>query len=193
VAAPNTRGLDELSDSALVVAIARWQQDALAEAYRRHAGPVYGLAYRVLRDPALAEEAAREVFLRLWTRPEHFDAERGRLRTFLLTLAHGRAVDVVRADTSRRRRGERTALEPTAGGLGADREVWGQEVAGQVRAAIFGLPDNQRQAIELTYFDGQTCREVAVALGKPEGAVKSGLRAGLRRTRDELTSAGVEL
>jgi RNA polymerase sigma-70 factor (ECF subfamily) len=189
VVGASKRSLEDLSDSPLVLAVARWQQEALAEVYRRHAGAVYGLAYRILRDPALAEE----VFLRLWARPEDFDPERGRLRSFLLALAHGRAVDVVRADTSRRRREERTAFEPAAGGPDIDREVWNRAVADQVRAAIFALPDNQRQAVELTYFGGHTCREVAAALGEPEGTVKSRLRAGLRRMRDELTSAGVEL
>lgn len=189
----NTRALDELSDCALVLAIARWQEDALTEVYRRHAAAVYGLACRVLGDSALAEEIVQEVFLRLWVRPEDFDPERGRLRSFLLAQAHGRAVDAVRADSSRRRREERSALEPAAAGRDVDSEVWDHTVADQVRAAIFGLPQNQRKAVELTYFGGHTCREVAAALGEPEGTVKSRLRAGLRRMRDELTTAGVEL
>ena len=191
--AGDTRQLDDLSDVALVLAIARWQQDALAEVYRRHAGAVYGLAQRVLRDAALAEEVLQEVFLRLWARPEGFDPERGRLRSFLLALAHRRAVDVIRADTSRRRREERTALEPAVPGHDVDREVWMHAVSGLVRTAIFSLPENQRRAVEMTYFGGQTCREVALALGEPEGTVKSRIRAGLRQMRAELTSSGVEL
>ena len=182
---------EDLSDGALVVAIGRWQQQALAEVYRRHAGAVYALASRILRDASLAEEVVQEVFLRLWARPENFDPERGRLRSFLLTQAHGRAVDAVRADVSRRRREEHTALEPAAGGNDVDVEVWREVVAGRIRTVLSGLPDNQRKALELAYFAGQTCREVATTLGEPEGTVKSRIRAGLRRMRAELDSAGI--
>jgi RNA polymerase sigma-70 factor (ECF subfamily) len=186
-----TESRENLSDGALVVAIGRWQQSALAEVYRRHAGAVYALAARILRDSALAEEVVQEVFLRLWTQPENFDPERGRLRSFLLAQAHGRAVDVVRADVSRRRREEHTALDPAAGGIDVDAEVWREAVAGQVRTAMSALPENQRKALELAYFGGQTCREVASTLGEPEGTVKSRIRAGLRRMRADLDSAGI--
>src|ERR1700674_4258200 len=111
--------LREVSDGALAVAIGRWREDALAEAFRRHGGAVYGLAHRVLRDPVAAEEVVQEVFLRLWNAPDRFDAERGSMRSFLLAQAHGRAVDLVRSDTSRRRREERAARGPRRGrGLG---------------------------------------------------------------------------
>jgi RNA polymerase sigma-70 factor (ECF subfamily) len=183
---------EDLSDGALVVAIGRWQPWALAEVYRRHAGAVYGLASRILRDSTLAEEVVQEVFLRLWARPETFDPERGRLRSFLMAQAHGRAVDVVRADVSRRRREDHTASEPPPAGADVDEQVWKEAVAGQIRTAMAGLPEKQRKALELAYFGGQTCREVAVALGEPEGTVKSRIRAGLRRMRAELNSAGIE-
>src|SRR5262249_43945224 len=140
---------------------------------------------------ALAEEVVQEVFLRLWARPENFDPERGRLRSFLLAQAHGRAVDLVRADVSRRRREEQTALDPVPAGADVDTEVWREAVAGQVRTAMSGLPENQRKALELAYFGGQTCREVATTLGEPEGTVKSRIRAGLRRMRADLNSAGI--
>ncbi|MDQ3571205.1 MAG: sigma-70 family RNA polymerase sigma factor, partial [Actinomycetota bacterium] len=92
--------LSDASDGALVVAIGRWREDALAEAYRRHAGAVYGLARRVLVDVTPAEEVVQEVFLRLWTEPEKFDPERGSLRSYLLAQSHGRAVDILRSETS---------------------------------------------------------------------------------------------
>jgi RNA polymerase sigma-70 factor (ECF subfamily) len=190
--AQSADAVEDLSDGALVVAIGRWQPRALAEVYRRHAGAVYALASRILRDSTLAEEVVQEVFLRLWARPETFDPERGRLRSFLLAQAHGRAVDVVRADVSRRRREEHTASEPPPAGADVDEQVVMEAVAGQIRMAMAGLPEKQRKALELAYFGGQTCREVAIALGEPEGTVKSRMRAGLRKMRAELNSAGIE-
>src|SRR5207249_3607636 len=93
--AVDLRDLREASDAALVVAIGRWRQEALAEAYRRHAGAVFALSRRLLRDAALAEEITQEVFLRLWHAPDRFDPERGSLRSYLLAQTHGRTVDLL--------------------------------------------------------------------------------------------------
>jgi RNA polymerase sigma-70 factor (ECF subfamily) len=186
-----TGSFHEVSDAALVVAIGRWKEEALAEAYRRHAGAVFGLARRVLKDGATAEEVVQEVFLRLWDTPDRFDPERGSLRSFLLTQAHGRAVDVLRSDTSRRRREERQAADTASGGYGVEHEVWDLSVADRVKVAVGTLPDTERQAIELAYFGGMTYQQVAAALGAPEGTVKTRIRAGLRRMRDQLARGGV--
>jgi RNA polymerase sigma-70 factor (ECF subfamily) len=183
--------LQEASDAALVVAIGRWREDALAEAYRRHAGAVYGLARRVLGDATIAEEIVQEVFLRLWNTPDKFDPERGSLRSFLLAQSHGRAVDLVRADTSRRQREERQARQTAEGGYDIEHEVWDLAVADQVKEAMSALPDDERQAIELAYFAGHTYREVAIKLGAPEGTVKSRIRTGLKRMRVGLADAGI--
>ena len=102
-----TDDLTGASDAALVVAIGRWRQDALAEAYRRHAGAVFGLASRVVGDRTLAEEVVQEVFLRLWDAPDRFDAARGSLRSYLLAQCHGRSVDLIRSEQSRRNREDR--------------------------------------------------------------------------------------
>ena len=91
--------LADASDAVLVLAIARYDEDALAAVYRRHAGAVFGLAKRLLVEPARAEEIVQEVFLRLWNDPSRFDPERGRMRSYLLTQTHGRAVDLLRADS----------------------------------------------------------------------------------------------
>jgi RNA polymerase sigma-70 factor (ECF subfamily) len=186
-----SRSFHDVSDAALVVAIGRWREDALAEAYRRHAGALYGLARQVLGDPAIAEEVVQEVFLRLWNEPERFDPERGSLRSFLLAQAHGRAVDMLRADTSRRRREEREARETAEGGYDIEHEVWDVAVAERVKEAVSVLPEDERKAIQLAYFGGRTYREVALALGAPEGTVKSRIRTGLRRMRAELSDAGI--
>lgn len=181
------------SDASLVVAIGRYKQAALAEAYRRHAGAVFGLAKRLLLDHAQAEEIVQEVFLRLWNDPDRFDPDRGSLRSFLLAHTHGRSVDSLRSNTSRRRREDRDAHLTASAGYDVDREVWDLALASQVRDALADLHDGERAAIELAYFGGLTYREVAEELGEAEGTVKSRIRAGLKRLRTNLQVAGITL
>jgi RNA polymerase sigma-70 factor (ECF subfamily) len=180
------RSLADTSDAALVVAIGRWHEDALAEAFRRHGGAIFALARRVLGDAGRAEEIVQEVFVRLWNTPERFDPERGSLRSFLLAQAHGRAVDLLRSDTARREREEREARRTAEAGYDVEHEVWDLAVAEQVRQAVSSLPEEERKAIELAYFRGRTYREVAVELGAPEGTIKSRIRSGLKRLRASL-------
>jgi RNA polymerase sigma-70 factor (ECF subfamily) len=186
-AVPNKVEMDDdltlASDAQLVVGIGRWRQDALAEAYRRHAGAVFALASRVLGSRNLAEEVVQEVFLRLWNHAERFDPERGSLRSWLLAQTHGRAVDMLRSETARKGREEREHRTRAEAGYDLEHEVWDLAVADQVRVALEALPTEERKAIELAYFKGLTYREVAVALDQPEGTVKSRIRAGLKRLR----------
>ena len=181
----------EASDAALVVSMSRYEQAALAEAYRRNAGAVYGLAKRLLSDQARAEEIVQEVFVRLWNQPDRFDPERGTLRSFLLAQTHGRSVDMIRSDVARRKREERESLEQAEGGYDLAREVWDMALAGHVREALEVLTPGERAAIELAYFGGRTYREAAEELGEAEGTVKSRIRVGLKRLRSELSAAGI--
>jgi|SRR6185437_262629 len=182
--------LSALSDGQLVVAVGRYRQDALAEVYRRHGAAVYALAGRVLGDPAEAEDVTQEVFLRLWDQPDRFDPDRGNLRSYLLAQSHSRAVDLIRSRSARSRREQQDARSTATAGYDLEREVWDLALAEQVTRAVAGLPDDERQAIQLAYFGGHTYREVADLLRQPEGTVKSRIRLGLRRMRHVLADAG---
>jgi RNA polymerase sigma-70 factor, ECF subfamily len=180
----------DASDATIVVAIGRYRQEALAEAYRRHAGSVMGLAMRLLRARNLAEEVTQEVFLRLWNQPEKFDPERGSLRSYLLAQTHGRSVDLLRSESSRRAREEREVRATAESGYDLEHEVLDLTTGQHIREALTALAHDERQAIELAYFGGHTYREVAAMLGIPEGTIKSRIRTGLRRLRENLVASG---
>jgi RNA polymerase sigma-70 factor (ECF subfamily) len=173
------------SDAALAVGVARWLPEALAEVYRRNAGAVFGLAKRLLIEEALAEEVTQEVFVRFWEHPERYDPARGSLRAYLLAVAHGRAVDLLRSETARRAR-EQRAKAVAGTGYDLEQEVVELVANERVREALDKLPAAERTAIELAYFGGHTYREVAKIQNEPEGTTKSRIRSGLRRMEREL-------
>jgi RNA polymerase sigma factor (sigma-70 family) len=180
-----------LSDEALVALVARGHESALAELYDRLGRVAYGLAYRVLRDEALAEDAVQEGFLALWRTAHRFLPERAKASTWVLTLVHRRAVDLVRREDRRRAdpldAGPETASTDTAEDsalLHLERE--------RVQTALGKLPDAQREAIELAYYGGFTQSELAERLGQPIGTIKSRMFAGLARLRDLLDDTPLE-
>ena len=184
------RDLAHLSDEALLALVARSDDAALAELYDRFGRVAYGLALRVVRDPALAEDVVQEAFLAVWRSAGRFVAERGKARTWVLTLVHRRAVDLVRREDVRR--AEPLAAAPESTGAATDEEAWLSLQRGHVQEALKKLPDQQREAIELAYYGGFTQAELADRLGQPLGTIKSRMFAGLGRLRDLLAEAGVE-
>ena len=179
-------------ERALVTRLQSGDEAALGEMYDQYAGFVFGLAARVIGDRVAAEDVTQEVFLSLWEKPAQFDATKGRLRTFLGTLAHRRAVDYVRREQAKRRRANReAALAHTVPDV--DEMAMAFVAAERVREAVSELPVEQRDAIQLAYFGGRTYRQVAIELGIPEGTAKSRLRLGLNRIAEVLVAQEVEL
>ncbi len=185
------RELAHLSDEALVALAARSEQSALAELYDRYGRAAYGLAFRVLRDEALAEDAVQDAFLSVWRTAARFVPERGAASTWILTLVHRRAVDVVRREQRRRTEPLERAPEPPGGGA-VDEEAWVRLQRERVQAALQQLPDQQREALELAYYGGFTQSELAERLGQPIGTIKSRMFTGLARLRELLRDPGME-
>jgi len=183
-----TEDLGEVDDDALIAAITRRDDAAMAEVVRRHRRSVIAFARRLVGDSARAEEISQEVFLRLWERASRFDVQRGSLRTFLLAITHGRALDVVRSDAARRSREDRDAERTTAPRVGVEGEVISHTVADAVHLALSQLPGTERRAVELAYFGGHSYRTVARMLDEPEGTVKGRIRSGLAKLRVLLAS-----
>jgi RNA polymerase sigma-70 factor (ECF subfamily) len=185
-----SRELAHLSDEALVALAARSEHSALAELYDRYGRPAYGLALRVVRDESLAEDAVQEAFLTVWRTAARFVPEKGKASTWILTLVHRRAVDVVRRE--QRRRADSLEQAPEPGGGGADEEAWLRLQRERVQAALKQLPDQQREALELAYYGGFTQSELAERLGQPIGTIKSRMFTGLTRLRELLGDAAPE-
>ena len=180
-----SRALAHLSDEALVALIARSDESALAELYDRIGGVAYGLAFRVLRDESLAEDAVQEAFLALWrSGAATFVPERSKASTWLLTLVHRRAVDLVRREERRRAEPLESAAEPMVDS--AETSAWLRLERERVQAALRLLPDQQREAIELAYYGGFSQSELAERLGQPLGTIKSRMFSGLSRLRELL-------
>jgi len=185
----------ELDDEALVQRIRQRDAESFARLYDRHADLVYSVALRVLADPALAEDAAQDVFLRLWRRPEAYDPARGRFVSWLVSVARNRAVDEVRMRGRRRNReiGENANPEDPPDGRAEDPQLAVQVQADRlaVRRALGTLPPDQRTAIELAYFSGLTQLEIAERLQQPLGTIKTRTRLAMKKLRQAL-SAEVE-
>ena len=181
----NRRERAHLSDEALVALVARSDDSALAELYDRFGRVAYGLALRILRDQALAEDAVQEGFLAVWRSADRYVPERAKASTWILTLVHRRAVDLVRHEE--RRRGEPIEAAREAASEMTDEAAWLRLERGRVQEALRKLPDQQREALELAYYGGFTQSELAERLGEPLGTIKSRMFNGLSHLRELLT------
>lgn len=184
-----------LADREAVSRMRAGDASGLDEVYQRYARPVYSLALRILREPSAAEDLTQDVFLKLWRQPETYDADRGALSAWLLSVAHNRAVDLIRR---RRVRDEEPlseshgAAEVLRDGLVDPSELAGlQETAVAVRRALTQIPNEQRRAIEMAFFQGKTHVEIAAELGEPLGTTKTRIRLGMRKMRALLDAEGV--
>jgi RNA polymerase sigma-70 factor (ECF subfamily) len=158
--------------------LAAGETSALGEFYDVFAGLVNGLALRILRDAADAEDVVQEVFLQVWRQASRFDPTRGSVEAWLCTIARTRALDRLRRRTARREDPEDEAPPSSATPKSAE--------AIAVRKALDGLTSDQRKALELAYFEGLTQSEIAERLGEPLGTVKTRIRTAMIRLRDVL-------
>jgi RNA polymerase sigma factor (sigma-70 family) len=181
--------LGEASDETLLALIGTGDEDALAELYGRLGRVAYGLAYRILRDETLAQDAVQEAFLAVWRAAGGYLAERSKPSTWVLTLVHRRAVDLVRREELRRA----DPLELDAELSDPETHETADTIVRRrvVRDALRQLPEEQREALELAYFGGYTQSELADRLQQPLGTIKSRMFTGLASMRDLLETEPV--
>lgn len=169
----------------LLVLVARGDVAAFELLYDRLAPAVFGLTTRVLRDPAQAEEVTQEVLVEVWRTASRFDPQRGSAQSWVLTMAHRRAVDAVRSAQARTDREDRVGRQAETTGFDeVSEQVEARLEAEQVRRCLGSLTDLQRESVTLAYYGGYSYREVAEMLTAPLGTVKTRLRDGLIRMRD---------
>jgi len=182
---PGAAEPDDADLNVLLTRVGRGDQAAFEAVYDRVAPPVYGLIRRVLRDAAQSEEVSQETLLEVWRTAARFDPARGSAVTWVMTIAHRRAVDRVRSETAAAQRENRVAAEavPAAPDEVAE-TVEASLEAERVRRCLDGLTDLQRESITLAYYSGYSYPQVASALGVALGTIKTRIRDGLKRLRD---------
>ncbi|HET6910662.1 MAG TPA: sigma-70 family RNA polymerase sigma factor [Mycobacteriales bacterium] len=174
-------------DAQLVADIAVGDEAALEALYQRYGGACYRLSRRILDDAQLAEDVVQQVFLALW-QGGGYDRSRGAVSTWLMSITHHKAVDVLRREAGRRKRlaDEQGLVEIEAAGPGPADVAWTRLRADRTRAALRGLPPEQREVLLLAYYGGYTQREIADMTGLPLGTVKSRTLMAMQRLRTRL-------
>lgn len=175
---PDPAGTDA-DDVALIEAMAGGDRTALAGLYDRHASTLLALALRILRNRGEAEDLLHDVFLEVWRAAKDYDTSRGRVRTWLVIRMRSRALDVVKSARMARRTDDDTVVAQVV----ATDDPSASTDQTRVRAALGEVPGDQRAVLELAYFEGLSCSEIADKLAVPIGTVKSRLAAGLSKLR----------
>jgi RNA polymerase sigma-70 factor (ECF subfamily) len=179
----------DASDRDLVRRVAEGDEEAFRDLFRRYGSVAKALALKMIRQPFLAEEITQEAFLALWRRPRAYREDRGSVRAWLMSTVHHRAVDLIRREEAQRRRAEE--MDPTDAVEQDIGEAFVEEAAFEERrvaavAALGELPPEQRQVLEMMYFEGKSQSKVAGELGLPLGTVKSRTLLGMRRLRSAI-------
>jgi RNA polymerase sigma-70 factor (ECF subfamily) len=177
------------ADEDLISLVGRGDAEAFAVLYDRHSRPAYSLAYRMMGERQAAEDLAQDGFLKVWRSAASYRADRGSVRTWILSIVHNRGIDQLRSLASRRRTQEKIeASAPKSQPSEAFAESWRNSQREQVREALGTLPPEQLKILELAYFSGYTHVEIAELLGLPLGTVKGRMRLGLKKIRDYFNS-----
>ncbi len=188
----------DFSDAEVIALIAERDTRALEVLYARYSRVVYSFSLRIVADPLLAEEILQEVFFRVWQQGAGFQSNRGSLITWLLSITHNLSIDEVRKRNRRPQRADSEDPDLVLGsvadeGANIEEEVWLSGVRGAIASALRQLPREQSDVIELAYFRGLTQREIAEALGQPLGTVKTRMRLGLQKLREQLGDSEHEM
>lgn len=187
------RNLRQLADEDLMSLVRDGHAGAFEVLVDRHGGPAFSLAYRMCGSRARAEDVVQEAFLSLWRAGARYDQARGSVRVWILSTVHNRAIDSFRRESLRAARplDESSVAERLAAPGLTEVEVERRADADRVRGALQGLPAEQRQVIELSYYGGFTHLQIAEMLSLPPGTVKGRMRLGLSKLRISLGEAGV--
>ena len=170
---------NNLEEAALIQRIRSGDENAMGEMYDRYSGIVYGVALRVLGNTTAAEDVLQEVFLQLWRNPQAFDANRGRLGPWLAVIARNRAIDHLR----KRQPEEDIEDLPISTGVNLEDEAAQRQAVTKIRGVLAQLPQDQRRALEMAFFEGMTHTEIATKTGEPLGTIKTRIRTGLLAVR----------
>jgi RNA polymerase sigma-70 factor, ECF subfamily len=181
-----------LADEDLISLVEARDADAFSTLYDRHSRSAYSLAYRMMGDRQAAEDLTQDAFIKMWRNSASYRAERGSVRTWILSIVHNRGIDQLRSTASRRRTQEKIeASAPRSQPSEAFAETWRNSQRDQIREALDTLPPEQLKILELAYFSGYTHVEISRLLSLPLGTVKGRMRLGLKKIRDYFDSRDV--
>lgn len=178
-----------LADEYLIASVQDRNAESFATLYDRYGQAAYSLAYRMMREPQTAEDLVQEAFLQVWRAAGSYRAERGSVRTWILSIVHNRGIDQLRSSVSRRRMHDKVeATIPTSQPSDAFAETWRNSQCEQLREALRGLPPEQRRVLKLAYYSGYTHTEIAELLDLALGTVKGRVRLGLKKIQEQFDS-----